>query len=425
MSGALHLHGGHLFDPASGLDGIGDVLVADGRIAAVGRVTPPPGAETVELRGCHLFPGLVDMHVHLRTPGQTAKETFETGLRAAVRGGFTAVGAMPNTTPVLDSAERTADVERRANALGLTRLHQYGATTLGSEGEALGPFWAYREAGVLAVTDDGRPVARPDVMVHAMEEAKAVGLLLVEHAEDPLLAGDGVAHWGRPALGLGLPAQRAEAESSAIARDVVLAAATGARLHLAHVSTRESVDVIRWAKRQGVAVTAEATPHHLTLTDAELARLGTRAKMNPPLRSEADREALLEALSDGTIDAVATDHAPHTEAEKARGWLLAPFGVSGLETALAVLYTDLVLSGRLTLKRLIEALASRPAEILGLSPRAIRVGAEANLTAFDPQATWTVHASDLATMGKNSPYLERTLTGRPRGVVVEGRWVGC
>jgi len=425
MTETLHLKGAHLFDPASGLDRVGDVLVQDGKITALGQVAAPAEATAVELDGVTLLPGLVDMHVHLRTPGQTSKETLRTGLQAAVRGGFTAVGAMPNTSPVVDSEDAVRELERAGEALGLARLHQYGSVTMGSKGEALAPFHAYRSAGVRAVTDDGRPIVRSDVMRRALIEAKAAGLLLIEHAEEVDLAGEGVAHMGPPALALGLPTQPAEAEAAAIARDVVLAGATGGRLHVAHVSTRLGALVIRWAKSEGFPVTAEATPHHLTLADEAVSTLGTRAKMNPPLRGTEDRLALAEALADGTIDVVATDHAPHTEAEKALGWLLAPFGVTGLETALPVLYTEMVLPGHLDFGRLVEAMATRPAEILGLAPRRIEVGAEANLTAFDTTFRWTVEPSELLTLGKNSPYLGRTLIGRSVGVVVEGRWIQC
>lgn len=412
-----------LFDPASGLDAEGTLLVKDGVIASVGPAQVPDGAETIDLHGAHLFPGFVDMHVHLRTPGQAAKEELDTGLKAAVRGGFTAIGAMPNTKPVLDTAHGARQVETAAEALGLARVHQYGAITLESEGNALASFSDYVREGLLAATDDGRPVTKGDVMLRAFETAAPLGLLIITHSEDPDLAADGVAHFGQAALGLGLPGQRGEAEATMVARDVLLARSSGARLHVAHVSSRLTVDVLRWAKSLGVRVSAEATPHHLTMTDEAIRELGTGGKMNPPLRPEEDRQALLEALRDGTIDAIATDHAPHTAQEKALGWLEAPFGITGMETAFPVIYTDLVLKGVLSLERAVEALSSAPSKILGLSPRRLRVGEPANLTVWDLTGGMKVEARTLATKGKNCPWLGRDLKGQILGVCVEGRWI--
>ncbi|MHB1505480.1 MAG: dihydroorotase [Sulfobacillus sp.] len=421
----LVIKGGRLLDPGLGLDQVGDLVVEAGLITQVGGSQPADGGQVVEAQGQVVMPGLVDMHVHLRQPGQSAKETLETGLRAAVRGGFTALAAMPNTRPVIDQPALAVQIEQAAAALGLARVHQMGAISLGSGGELLADFAGYAQAGIRAVTDDGLPVGAGGLMRRALQHARATGLVVVTHSEDPSLAQGGVADDGPDAWRLGLPTQPASAEAAMVARDLVLAAETGARLHVAHVSTDATVQLIRTAKANGVAVTAEATPHHLLLTSAQLARLGTLAKMNPPLRQERDRQALIAGLADGTIDAVATDHAPHTGAEKAAGWLKAPFGVTGMETALPMLVAKLVEPGLIPLGRLIEAMSSAPAAILTLAPRTLSVGAVANLTLVDLSAAVTFSADGLATAGKNCPFLGERGLGRVLGVVVEGRWLPC
>lgn len=421
----LLLRGGRLLDPRLQIDQVGDLLVTEGLIAGLGGEQPATGAMVVDATGKAVLPGLVDMHVHMRQPGQSAKETLSSGLLAAVRGGFTAVAAMPNTKPVIDTAAGAGEIERQAAQLGLARLHQLGAISRASAGDALADFFAYRDGGVLAVSDDGLPVTRAALMRRALIQAKAAGLLVIAHSEEPSLAEDGVADDGPDAWALGLPTQPASAEAVMVARDLVLAEETGGRLHVAHVSARATVELVRQAKERGVPVSAEVTPHHLLLTSAQLARLGTVAKMNPPLRQEEDRQALIEALADGTIDVVATDHAPHTEAEKAAGWLSAPFGVTGMETALPMLVAELVESGRVPLGRLIEAMSAAPASILGLATRQLALGAEANLTLVDFSARVRFGADDLASLGKNCPFLGESGLGRVAGVVVEGRWLPC
>ncbi len=421
----LVITGGRLLDPQLGLDQVGDVLIEDGVITKVGGQETAGADRVVEARGQVVLPGLVDMHVHLRQPGQSAKETLRSGLLAAVRGGFTAVAAMPNTAPVVDQPQIAQEVEAAGSGLNLARLHQVGAISRGSSGELLADFSGYAQAGIRAVSDDGRPVVSSGLMKRALQHGRAHGLLVIAHSEDLGLAQDGVADDGQDAWRLGLPTQPASAEAAMVARDLVLAEETGGRLHVAHVSSAATVQLIRNAKATGVPVSAEVTPHHLLLTSADLERLGTLAKMNPPLRQERDRQALISALADGTIDAVATDHAPHTAAEKARGWLAAPFGVTGMETVLPMLVAGLVEPGLIPLGRLISALSAVPASILGLPERTLAVGRRANLTLVDLSAEVVFTADTLATLGKNCPFLGSRGLGKVHGVVVEGRWVPC
>ncbi len=421
----LVVQGGRLLDPGLAMDELGDLLIEDGVIVSVGGDQPAEGALVVDARGTAVLPGLIDMHIHLRQPGQSHKETLPSGLLAAVRGGFTAVAAMPNTQPVIDSPGAVLEIERQAAQLGLAHLHQLGAVSRKSLGEALADFAGYRAAGVVAVSDDGVPVAQAGLMRRALQHAQAWGLVVVAHSEEPSLAEGGVADDGPDAWALGLPTQSASAEAAMVARDLVLAEETGGHLHVAHVSSRATVELVRAAKARGVPVSAEVTPHHLLLTSAELPRLGTLAKMNPPLRSERDRLALIEGLADGTIDAVASDHAPHTQSEKASGWLAAPFGVTGMETALPMLVAGLVEKGALPLGRLIDAMSAAPARILGLPARQLAAGMAANLTLVDLLAPVSFSAESLATLGKNCPFLDRPGLGRVLGVVVEGRWVAC
>jgi len=424
MSEEILLRGARVFDPGQELDEVADVLVADGIIRRVGGSIAADGAIVIDLKGAHLFPGFVDMHVHLRQPGQDAKETLATALGAARGGGFTAIGAMANTKPPIDSAAAARAIEEAAAGLSPIRVHQFGSVTLGLQGEALAPFEAYAGAGILAVSDDGAPVAHAGVMARALAHARAAGLLVIEHAEDPELAGDGVASLSESALRLGLPTQDPLSEAVMVARDVLLAGRSGARIHIAHASTADTCDVVAFGKARGVAVSAEVTPHHLLLTDAAIDR-GTNAKMNPPLRSEADRRAMVAALEAGLVDAVATDHAPHTADEKDSGWLAAPFGVSGLETAFSVLYTDLVRPGDLSLGRLVTALSSAPAAILGIERRSVAPGMAANLTAVDLAAAWTVDVRALATKGRNTPFAGRQVAGRVVGIMAGGKWVAA
>ncbi len=416
----VDVRGARLFDPAAGLDRVADLLVEDGAIAAIGHGLPH-GDETVEAEGALVTPGLCDVHVHLREPGQTHKEDIGSGLRAALAGGFTDVCAMPNTKPPIDEPWLLGQVLARA-AGHPVRMHQIAAMTKGQAGAELTEFGALREAGAVAFSDDGHGVARSTVMRLALQYAQAWDALIVSHAEDPELAGAGVMHEGQVSYRLGLPGQPRSAESSIVARDLELLRDVGGRLHVAHVSTKETLALILRAREDGLQVSAEVTPHHLLLTDEAVAKMGSRAKMNPPLRTASDRDALRKALREGLIDCIATDHAPHSDREKEQGMLSAPFGVIGLETAFSSLYTDLVQEGLLSLERLVTALTAGPRERFGLAPSVVREGEAARLSVFDLAARWTVGPGALRSRSGNSALLGRSLKARALGIITEGRW---
>nr|WP_220096313.1 dihydroorotase [Dissulfurirhabdus thermomarina] len=405
------LRNARLLDPASNLDEAGDLLVADGRIAALGRGIPPPeGAIVTDLSGAWLGPGLVDMHVHLREPGEEYKETIATGTAAAAAGGFTAVAAMPNTRPPNDSAAVTRFILDRAAAAGSARVHPVAAVTRGQAGKELTEFFDLLDAGAVAFSDDGRPVESPEMMRRALEYARSAGALVISHAEEPALA-TGVMNEGRVSTLLGLAGTPAAAEEVAVFRDVRLAALTGARLHVAHVSTAGAVEILRRAKEAGIAVTAETAPHYFSLTEEAVAGYNTLAKMNPPLRTEADREAVIQGLRDGTLDAIATDHAPHSVLEKECEFALAANGVIGLETAVP-LALDLVRADALSPLDLFRFLSTAPARILGIEGGSLQVGAPADLCAIDPDRPFAVIPENLRSRSHNTPFLGRTLTGR-------------
>ena len=417
----LLLRGARLVDPVEGLDGPGDVLVRDGLIERVGASLPEaPGAEVVDLAGMLLTPGLVDPHVHLREPGQEEKETIATGAAAAAAGGFVAVCAMPNTNPVVDSPDLVRLVIDRAAEAGPVRVHPIAAATVGSRGETPTDQAALAAAGAVAVSDDGRPI--PDeILPEVLRRAREAGVPLADHCEALERSAGGSIYAGALARRLGVGGIPPEAESDAVARDLAALARTGGRLHVCHVSTARSVELIRRAKADGLAVTAEATPHHLVLTVDAVATSGADAKMNPPLAAAADREAVRAALADGTIDCVATDHAPHAEAEKRRGLAEAPFGIIGLETAFALLYTDLVLGGALELGALVRRMSADPARAMGLEAPRIRPGARADLAAFDTQSEWVVDAARFRSRSRNTPFAGWRLRGRPVYTLAGGR----
>ena len=416
----VDLRGVRLFDPAVGLDRVADLLVEDGVIAAIGHGLPH-GDATVEAEGALVTPGLCDVHVHLREPGQTQKEDIDSGLRAALAGGFTDVCAMPNTKPPIDETWLLRQVLGRA-AGHPVRMHQIAAMTKGQAGTELTEFGALLGEGAVALSDDGHGVARSTVMRLALQYAQAFGALIVSHAEDPELAGSGVMHEGKVSYRLGLPGQPRSAESSIVARDLELLRDVGGRLHVAHVSTCETLSLLRRGREDGLAVSGEVTPHHLLLTDEAVAEMGSLAKMNPPLREASDREALREALRHGLIDCIATDHAPHTAQEKSQGMLAAPNGVIGLETAFSSLYSGLVQEGHLPLERLVTAMTAGPRAVFGLKAVAVREGQEARLSVFDLTARWTVGPGTLRSRSGNSALLGRTLQGRALGIITEGRW---
>lgn len=418
----LILKNGRLLDPATGRDEIGDVVLQDDRIRDLGPGIAASGPGTLDCTGLIIAPGFIDIHVHLREPGFEYKETIETGTRAAVAGGFTAVCAMPNTRPVNDNAGTTGFLVQRAKELGYARVYPIGAITEGSKGERLAGLGEMHRAGAVGFSDDGRPVMNAQVMRRAMEYASMFQMPIIEHAEDLHLSAGGAMHEGEHSLRLGLRGISAASEEVIVARDLLLAEEAAVRIHIAHLSTAGSVRLVREAKARGVAVTAEVTPHHFTLIDEDVAQYDANFKMNPPLRSRADREAVIEGLADGTIDVIATDHAPHAAHEKQQEFVKAPFGIIGLETALP-LSLRLVESGRLTLERMIDALSCRAAKIMNLPGGRLEPGAVADITVFDPKLTWTCDPAQSRSKSRNTPFAGWTLTGKPIYTIVGGRVV--
>jgi dihydroorotase len=423
----LLLKGGRVIDPAGQRDGAFDVLIEDGRIARVGRDLPVEGAEVFEVaRGALVVPGLIDMHVHLREPGQEHKETIATGTASAVAGGFTAVACMPNTEPVNDHAGITQFILKKAAEAGLARVYPIGAVSLGSRGEQLAELGEQRTAGCVAFSDDGRPVATALLMRRALEYAGMLKTAIIDHCEDPSLKGDGVAHEGFQASSLGLRGIPGAAESLMVERDISLAELTGAHFHVAHMSARQSLRAVREGKARGVRVTCEVAPHHFTLTDESLAspiQYDTNVKMNPPLREAADRDAMLDGIADGSIDAIATDHAPHHADEKMVEFDRAPFGIVGLETAVPIVLDRLVHTGRITLKRMVELLSVNPARILGIPGGSLAEGGAADITILDPDRSVTIQAAALRSRSKNTPYDGWQFRGGVATTIVGGRIV--
>jgi dihydroorotase len=423
----LLLKGGRVVDPATGRDGQFDLVIENGLVRQIGKDLPVDGAELFDLpTGAVVAPGLIDIHVHLREPGQEHKETIATGTASAVAGGFTAVACMPNTEPVNDHAGITQFILTRAAAAGLARVYPIGAVSLGQNGEQLAELGEQKSAGCVAFTDDGRPVATALLMRRALEYAGMLGLPIIDHCEDPSLKGDGVAHEGFHASALGLRGIPGVAESLMVERDVSLAELTGARVHIAHMSARQSIRAVRAAKDRGVRVTCEVAPHHFTLTDEALdgpVKYDTNLKMNPPLREAADRDAMLEGIADGTVDVIATDHAPHHADEKMVEFDRAPFGIVGLETAVPLVFDRLVHGGRITLPRMIELLSANPARALNLAGGTLTEGAVADVTVLAPDLQVTVRAKELQSKSKNTPFDGWRLRGGVLATIVGGRIV--
>jgi dihydroorotase len=424
----LLLKGGRVVDPAAGRDGEFDVLVDGGRIAAVGKSLPADGADVFEVKqGWIVAPGLIDIHVHLREPGQEHKETIATGTAAAVAGGFTAIACMPNTDPVNDHPGITELILRRAATAGLARVYPIGAVSIGSQGLQMAELGAQKAAGCVAFTDDGRPVASALLMRRALEYAGMLGVPIVNHCEDPSLKGDGVAHEGLIASRLGLPGIPGVAESIMVERDIALAELTGGPYHVCHMSARQSVRAVRAAKERGLTnVTCEVAPHHFVLTDESLEtpiRYDTNVKMNPPLREAADREAMLQGITDGTVDVIATDHAPHHADEKLVEFDRAPFGIVGLETCVALVFDRLVHAGRIGVARAIELLAPNPARVFRLPGGTLADGAPADITVLAPDAAVTIRAAALRSKSKNTPFDGWRLRGAVAATIVGGRIV--
>jgi dihydroorotase len=444
----LRIKNGCVVDPASGIEAAVDIWIEGERIARVaepgsgdhgdgraedhaddrgvahsGQKTARGGdgaEETLDATGLIVAPGFIDLHCHLREPGGESSETIESGTRAAARGGFTAVCPMPNTRPVNDNASVTRAILERAAAVASTHVWPIGAASIGSRGEGLAEIAAMQKAGVVAVSDDGKPIATAKLLRQVMEYCRALDLPVIDHCEDASLFAGSVMREGRQSVRLGLPGMPAATESIAVARDVQIAELTGCRLHVAHLSTRASLELVRAAKQRGLRVTCEVTPHHFTLSDEDVL-YDTHFKMNPPLGSTEDRTALIAGLADGTVDAIATDHAPHEPASKQVEFDRAPFGVTGFETALG-LAMELVHAGRLTLTRMVELFTSGPARVLGRTRR-IAAGEPADLTLFSTDYAWTFRAEDSASKSRNTPFDNREFRGAPMATVVGGRIV--
>lgn len=430
----LHLRGGRVIDPATSRDEAADVFIEDGRITAVGRdatkkaeaAATAGGAEpltTFDATGLVVAPGLVDVHVHFREPGQEYKEDIESGSRAAAAGGVTTVACMPNTDPPLDNEALVMQVVNRGREAGLCRVLPIAAITRGLRGAEITEMMLLKEAGAVGFSDDGRPVENARVLRRAFEYARLTGAPIIAHCEETALSAGGHMHEGVVSTRLGIKGIPSASEDAAVARDIRLAEIAGGRLHVCHVSSARSVELVREAKRRGIAVTCEATPHHFTLIDEICEGFDANTKMNPPVRSAADREAIWQGLADGTIDAIATDHAPHAEREKLVEFDRAPFGIIGLETSLALAITSLVEPGRLDLPTVLRRMTSSPAAILGIEAGTLGKGAVADVVVFDPKAEWTFTREDVRSKSSNTPFLGTKLTGRVLLTIHRGRVV--
>ena len=434
----LLIRGGHIIDPSQGIDQVGDLLIAEGKIVQIGgAIVQSPSfpvilskAKNLDATGLVVCPGFIDLHCHLREPGFEDKETIATGTKAAAIGGFTTVCCMANTEPPLDTPAGVAWVKRKASKDSLVAVLPIGCITKGRKGEELTDMAGLAEAGVVAFSDDGNPVASSQLMRRALEYSRDLGLPIIDHCEDKTLSDNGIINEGQMSAKLGLKGIPAAAEEVMVARDLILAKLTTARLHIAHVSTKGSVELIRRAREEGISVTAEVTPHHLTLTEERIAgespnkSFDTNAKVNPPLRTKEDVEALIKGLKDGVIAAIATDHAPHTLADKNCGLKLAAFGISGLETALGCL-TSLVHEGKISLTMLLSKLTCEPAKVIGRNGElgTLKAGAPANITILDPDREWIVNSRNFASKGKNTPYDGYKFRGKVVATIANGKLI--
>ena len=427
---SLLIRGGHIIDPSQGIDQVGDLLIAEGKIVQVGGTVISSKAQNLDATGLVVCPSFIDLHCHLREPGFEDKETIATGTKAAAIGGFTTVCCMANTEPPLDTSTAVDWVKRKASKHSLVAVLPIGCITKGRKGEELTDMTGLAEAGVVAFSDDGNPMASSQLMRRAMEYGRDLGLPIIDHCEDKALSDNGIINEGQISAKLGLKGIPAAAEEVMVARDLILAKLTKARLHIAHVSAKGSVELIRRAKEEGISVTAEVTPHHLTLTEERIGgeslnkSFDTNAKVNPPLRTKEDIQALIKGLKDGVIDAIATDHAPHTLADKNCGLELAAFGISGFETALGCLMS-LVHQGEISLTQLISKLTCEPAKVIGRNDElgTLKTGAPANITILDPDREWIVNSRNFASKGKNTPYDGYQLKGKIMATIANGRIV--
>jgi len=424
VSRPIVLTGGRILDPSQGVDQVTDILLSDGKVTDLGsNIGHPDDALVVDCDGMIVAPGFIDVHCHLREPGRSDVETIASGARAAAAGGFTAVCAMPNTDPVIDNPAAVGFVVRQGLLAKAARVYPIGAISVGQRGEALAEFGEMIDSGAIAVSDDGKPVVSAQLMRTALEYARSFGVPVIDHCEEPTLAAGGAMNEGLVSARLGLKGIPDEAEEIMVIRDILLARLTRGHVHLAHMSTKGSVELIRWGKDRGINVTAEVCPHHLSLTEDAVEGYDTNAKMNPPLRTAEDVETLREAVRDGTIDLVATDHAPHHYDEKEREFSNAPNGIVGLETALAVVVDSLVVPGYIDFGTLIDRMSCSPARLFGLPGGSLRKGSPADVTIFDPAQRWTVDPRQFMSRGRNTPYAGKTLTGRAICTVVAGEIV--
>jgi dihydroorotase len=420
---ALLISGGRVIDPGSGGDGRADVLIRDGRIESIGTGLSDPHAVVFDAGNCIVAPGFIDMHVHLREPGIEHAETIETGARAAAAGGFTSICCMPNTLPVNDNATVTSYIVQRAREVAQVNVFPIGAITKGSLGDELAAIGSMHAAGIVAISDDGRPVMNARVMRRAMELARAFDLPVIDHCEDLNLSAGGDMHEGVESVRLGLGGIPSASEDVMVARDLLLAELTGARYHVAHLSTLRSVEMVGFAKSRGIKVTCEVTPHHFAITDAELATYDSNYKMKPPLRCRHDADAVVKGIASGVVDAIATDHAPHAGNDKMQEFERCPFGITGLETAIGLSLAELVHKGRIPVAKMVELFTTGPANILKLDRGTLAPGAPADVTIFDLDTEWTYDVQQSLSKSRNSPFGGRRFRGGPVATIVGGEIV--
>jgi dihydroorotase len=420
MTRPLLIRNGRVIDPASNTDRIADVLIADGKIASVAPGIESPEAEIFDATGLIVAPGFIDLHVHLREPGFEHAESIESGSRAAAAGGFTSICCMPNTKPVNDSPMVTSYIVERARSKAVVNVFPIGAITKGSEGEELAAIGAMKDAGAVAISDDGRPVMNSRVMRRAMEFARSYDLPVIDHCEDLNLSAGGDMHEGAKSVRLGLRGIPAASEDVMVARDLVLAQLTGARFHVAHISTRNSVAMVDYARKHGLNVTCEATPHHFALSDNDVAPYDSNYKMKPPLRACCDRDAVIEGIVQGAITAIATDHAPHPGSEKMQEFERCPFGIIGFETAVALTLEELVHPGKITLARMVQLFTNGPEEVMRLGRGTLAKDAPADVTIFSPDVVWTYDVNQSPSRSRNTPFDGRTFRGGPVATIVNG-----
>lgn len=419
----LLIKGGRVINPETKFDQIADVLVEDGKITAIDKDIVAEDAKVYDAAGKIVTPGLVDLHVHFREPGQEAKEDFESGTKAAAAGGFTTVCTMPNTKPVVDTAADVRSLEKRADDVASVHVKIIGAVTKNQEGKELAELGDMIEAGAVAFSDDGHFDSTAKVLLNAFDYLHTFDKVIVNHDEEPSLVEDGVMNEGHRSAMLGMKGRPTVAEDIAVARDIMLAEYAGSRVHVAHISSARAVDIVRQAKKRGVKVTAEATPQHMTMTDECVNLFDTSTKINPPLRAQKDCDALLEGLKDGTIDAIVTDHSPHAQEDKDREYIYAPSGFPGLETSLGIMLTDLYHAGKLDLPLIVSKMSYEPAKVFKLDAGTLTVGKNADITVIDPELSWTVDDSKFYTRGSHSPFVGRKLKGKAVLTVVDGKIV--